>query len=126
MAQDYIKINNKKVWQPDSDTAVAFETTYTQGSTRAQSGKGKFTPMFTVERFTYSASDVPMSKVTEILEIVARGKSFDLHYFSVFYGEWRTAKFYVGQVSDIKIKTLKNNHEKVSSISFNMQGVNPI
>ena len=43
MAQDYIKINNKKVWQPDSDTAVAFETTYTQGSTRAQSGKGKFT-----------------------------------------------------------------------------------
>ena len=39
MAQDYIKINNKKVWQPDSDTAVAFETTYTQGSTRAQSGK---------------------------------------------------------------------------------------
>ena len=31
MAQDYIKINNKKVWQPDSDTAVAFETTYTQG-----------------------------------------------------------------------------------------------
>ena len=71
MAQDYIKINNKKVWQPDSDTAVAFETTYTQGSTRAQSGKGKFTPMFTVERFTYSASDVPMSKVTEILEMVA-------------------------------------------------------
>ena len=51
MAQDYIKINGVKIWQPDCDIAVALETTYTQGSTRAQSGKGKFTPMFTVERF---------------------------------------------------------------------------
>ena len=50
MAQDYIKINGVKIWQPDCDIAVALETTYTQGSTRAQSGKGKFTPMFTVER----------------------------------------------------------------------------
>ena len=38
MAQDYIKINNKKVWQPDSDTAVAFETTYTQGYGNIRNG----------------------------------------------------------------------------------------
>lgn len=125
MAQDCIKINNKKVWQPDSDTAVAFETTYTQGSTRTQGGKGKFTPMFTVERFTYTASKVPMSNVSEILQMVI-GKNFELHYFSVYYGKWRTDTFYVGQISDIKIKTLKENHEEVSSISFNMQGVNPL
>lgn len=125
MAQDCIKINNKKVWQPDSDTAVAFETTYTQGSTRAQSGKGKFTPMFTVERFTYIASDVPMEEASRILQMVV-GKNFELHYFSVYYGKWRTGTFYVGQTSDIKIKTLKEDHEKVSSLSFNMQGVNPI
>lgn len=34
MAQDYIKINGVKIWQPDCDIAVALETTYTQGSTK--------------------------------------------------------------------------------------------
>ena len=126
MAQDYIKINGVKIWQPDCDRAVALETTYTQGSTRAQSGKGKFTPMFTVERFPYTATDIPMSEASKILQMVAKGKPFDLHYFSVYHNEWRTAKFYVGQVSDIKIQTLEKNKEKLSSFSFNAQGVNPI
>lgn len=125
MAQDYIKINDTKIWQPDSDLAVAYETTYTSGSTRVQSGKGKFTPMFTVERFPYTATDVPMSEVSKILKMIV-GKTFDLHYFSVYHNKWRTEKFYVGQVSDIKIKTLENDHEKVSSFSFNAQGVNPL
>lgn len=125
MAQDCIKINDIKIWQPDCDLAVAYETTYTQGSTRAQSGKGKFTPMFTVERFPYSASDIPMSEASKILKMIV-GKTFDLHYFSVYHNCWRTDKFYVGQTSDVKIKTLKKNHEKLSSFSFNAQGVNPL
>lgn len=125
MAQDYIKINGKKIFQPEKDAAVAYETTYTQGSTRSQSGKGKFTPMFTVERFTYTASDIPTADVSEILQMVI-GKNFELHYFSLYHGKWRTATFYVGQTSDVKIGELKENHEIVSSLSFNMQGVDPL
>lgn len=131
MAQDYIKINSKKIFQPDGGSSAAYETTYTQGSTRSQSGIGKFTPMFTIERFPYTATDIPAKDVAEIMQMIVYSKSnkktkFQLHYFSPYYGKWRDDTFYVGQVSDIKFGTLKDGEEKFESFSFNAQRIDPL
>ena len=123
--QDTIKINGIEIFQPDEGLQANFETTYTSDSTRVQSGVAHFTPMFTVEQFSYQATDVPMDKATEILQIIAKGYPFTLHYFSVYYGVWRDGTFRVGKGS-LAIGSLEENNTKLSSLSFNMTGDEPI
>lgn len=125
MAQEYITINGIKIRQPDEGLGYDFETTYTEDSTRVQSGQLHVTPLFTVEAFSYSASWLTTSEMKTILEQVARGNPFRLHYFSPFFGEWRTANFYVGKGS-LSIGRLIVNEERFESLSFNMIGVDPI
>lgn len=121
-----IAINNIDIWQPDKGgLGYAFETTYTEDSVRVQSGAGHFTPIFTVEQLSYSASDVPVVEAAKILQQVAKGQNFTLHYYSLYLGKWRDAVFYVGK-GDSNFKSLKVNEEKVESLTFNMTGVNPI
>lgn len=123
--QDYIRMNNEKIRQPDEGLGFEFETTYTEDSTRVQSGVGHFTPMFTVESFSYEAAGVTIAEMKTILQIVAKGKYFTLHYFSPYYGAWRDDTFYVGKGS-LAIGTLRADEELYDSLSFNMIGVNPI
>lgn len=123
--QDYIRMNNVKIRQPDEGLGFEFETTYTEDSTRVQSGVGHFTPMFTVESFSYEASGVTVAEMKTILQIVAKGDYFTLHYFSPYYGAWRDDTFYVGKGS-LDIGTLRADEELYDSLSFNMIGVNPI
>lgn len=125
MAQEKIKINGEEIYQPDSGISYDFETTYTSDSTRTQSGEGNFTPMFTVEQLGYMATHIPQKEATKILQKVARGQYFTLHYFSMFYGEWRDDTFYVGKNS-MKIGSLKDGDEYLDELSFNMTGRNPI
>lgn len=122
--QDRIRINNVDIFQPDRGLKNAFETTYTEDSTRTQDGIGHFTPMFTVEQFNYTATNIPADKVSEILQMIV-GKNFMLHYFSPYYGRWRTDEFYVGK-GDLTIGTLVDSEEIMDVLSFNMQGVNPV
>ena len=72
------KINGTIIWQPDKGLALSFATTYTESSQRTQYGVGYFTPMFTVEQYTYKASDLPMAEATKILQMVAKGYKFTL------------------------------------------------
>lgn len=123
--QDTIRINGIEIWQPDQDLSYNFETTYSEGSTRTQSGIGRFTPLFTVEQLGYEATGIPVAAASAILQMIAKGTNFTLHYFSPYYGAWRDGTFYVGQGS-IQIRTLEDDHERLSSLSFNMTGVNPI
>ncbi len=123
--QDCIKINNVKIRQPDEGLGFEFETTYTEDSTRVQSGVGHFTPMFTVESFSYEAAGVTLAEMKTILQLVAKGAYFTLHYFSPYYGQWRDDTFYVGKGS-LSIGTLREDEELYDSLSFNMIGVNPI
>lgn len=125
MAQDRIRINNTDIWQPDEELAYDFETTYTSDSTRAQTGVGYFTPIFTVEQLGYTATNIPQKEATKILQMIDRGNYFTLHYFSMHYGMWRDDTFYVGKGS-MSIKTLKSGVERLKTLSFNMTGVNPI
>lgn len=123
--QDKYKINDIEIFQPDSDLQASFETTYTSDSTRVQSGVLHATPMYTVEQFSYTATDVPVKEVKTILQQVIKGKSFKLHYFSPYYGVWRDGNFRVGK-EQLQIGTLKEDGEKISSLSFNMTGDEPL
>ena len=105
------KINGTVIWQPDKDLALSFATTYTESSQRTQYGVGCFTSMFTVEQYTYKASDIPMTEATKILQMVAKGYKFTLHYFSPYYGTWRDAPFYVGQTQNIAIGELSDDRK---------------
>ena len=124
--QDLIRINGVDIFQPDEDLAYAIETTFTEDSTRLQSGSANFVPMFTVEQLSYQATDIPIEKATEILQMVGKGESFTLHYFSVFYGGWRDGTFRVGKSNTISIGSLEEGNEKLSTLSFNMTGDDPL
>ena len=83
------------------------------------------TPMFTVESFSYAASNLSKTEMQTILQKIAKGGSFTLHYFSPYYGQWRDDTFYVGKGS-LEIGRLNEDGEIFDSLSFNMVGVNPI
>lgn len=123
--QDLIRINGVDIYPPDEGLGYAFESTYTEDSTRLQSGDANFVPMFTVEQLSYVASDIPMSEATKILKLIAKGQAFTLHYFSVYYGGWRDGTFRVGKGS-LNIGSLEEDNETLSSLSFNMTGDNPL
>lgn len=123
--QDKIKINGIEIFQPDEGLKSSFETTYSEDSTRLQSGEANFIPLFTVEQFSYSASDVPIADASVILQQIIKGEAFKLHYFSPYYGKWRDGMFRVGQ-GQFTIGTLEEYGEKISSLTFNMTGETPI
>ena len=72
--QDKIKINGREIFQPDEGLKSSFETTYTEDSTRLQSGEANFVPLFTVEQFSYSATDVPLEEASYILQQIIKGE----------------------------------------------------
>lgn len=122
---EYIKMNGTKIYQPDEGLEYKFTTTYTENSKRTQSGKGHFSPLFTVEQYGYKATNVPSAEVSKILKIIAKGKKFTLHCFSLYQNKWIDAPFYVGK-GDLNIKNVSAESGIVGELSFNMTGVNPI
>ena len=124
--QDLIRINGVDIFPPDEGLSYAIESTYTEDSTRLQTGDLNAVPMFTVEQLSYTATDIPMEEATKILQMVGKGKGFTLHYFSVYYGGWRDGTFRVGKTNSITIGSLEENNEKLSSLSFNMTGDKPL
>lgn len=125
MAQQRIKMNDIVIHQPDEGLKFNTETKYSQDSGRVQNGEAHITPLFTVEQYGYTATNVPQQEATEIIRIICTGRPFKLHYFSMYYGEWRDAMFYVGK-GDFDISSLKEGEECVKTLSFNMTGVKPI
>ena len=123
--QDKIRINDIEIFQPDEGLKSSFETTYSEDSTRLQTGEANFVPLFTVEQFSYSASDIPVADASVILQQIIKGEAFKLHYFSPYYGKWRDGMFRVGQ-GQFTIGTVIENGERLSSLSFNMTGEKPI
>lgn len=125
--QRYILIDGKKIKQPDSFTPN-WATTYTEDSERSMSGKAYLEPMFTVESYSFEATDLSPEEAKLLLQsIIPRPKkpTFQLTYFSWYYGEWRTDTFYVGQGS-LNTRSLKENYEALETISCDMIGVNPL
>ena len=125
MAKEYYTINNTKIKQPLELMPFQFATTYTEDTTRTQDGKLHSTPLFTVESYSYSAKGLTAKEMAQFLQLVGKGRNFDFHYFSPYYGIWRTDKFYIGQGS-LQIRRVNANAEYFDSVSCNIIGVNPI
>lgn len=123
--QNMITINGIEIFQPDEGLNYNFETTYSSDSTRVQSGQAHFTPLFTVEQLGYTATDIPVADAKLIIEQIIKGHAFTLHYYSVYYGAWRDAKFRVGK-GQFAIGSLVNGEERLTSLSFNMTGEEPL
>ena len=123
--QDKIRINGIEIYQPDEGLESSFETTYSEDSTRLQSGEANFVPLFTVEQFSYKATDIPVKEASVILQQIIKGEVFVLHYFSPYFGKWRDGKFRVGK-GQFSIGTLESGNERLTSLSFNMTGESPI
>lgn len=123
--QDKIRINGLDIFQPDEGLQYSFETTYTEDSTRLQNGQANFVGMFTVEQLNYTATDIPASEASKILQQVIKGEPFTLHYFSLYHNRWRDDVFRVGK-GQLSIGSLEEGGEKLSSLSFNMTGDNPL
>lgn len=119
-----ILINGVEIWQPNEGIQYSLETTYTEDTQRIITGPIITTPLFTVEQLSYEASWIPVASASAILQMVI-GLNFQLTYFSPYYGGWRTAEFYVGKGS-MNIGRLNPEDMVLESLSFNMQGVNPI
>ena len=127
MAQERITIDGWGAVQPETFD-WNFETTSTQDSGRAMSGTMYDTPMFTVESFAVKYNELTISQASALLQALVKRPSkpyFSLHYFSPYYGTWRTAQFSVSTGS-LRIKTLKNNREKIKEITCNFVGREPI
>lgn len=118
-------MNGARIWQPDEGLAYSFETTYSEDTQRLITGELKSSPLFTVEQLGYTATDVPASEASRILQIIARGQEFQLYYYSAIYGAWRTAPFYVGR-GNLNFFRLTPGQERVETLSFNMTGIQPI
>ena len=126
MAQEKILFNGIAIKQPDSgDLESSFETTYTEDSGRPINGVLHITPLFTVESYSYSATNLTLQEMTQILKIIAKGNVFNMRYMSTYYGKWRTDRFYVGK-GKFKIGSWKADEERYDSLTFNITGVNPI
>lgn len=125
--QRYILIDGHKIKQPNRFNP-SWATTYTEDSGRAMKGKAFIEPLFTAESYSFEATKLTKTEAKEILQrIVPRPSkpTFQLTYYSWFYGEWRTSEFYVGQ-GTLECRTLKENEEELENISCDMIGVNPI
>lgn len=118
-------MNGVVVKQPDKGLGYDFETTYSDDTKRVRQGRLYITPLFTVEAFSYTATNLTKEEMSEILQIIVPGKPFELYYLSPFYGVWRDAEFYVGKGS-LSIGRWNPDEELYESLSFNMIGVNPI
>lgn len=105
-----------------------FQTTSSSDSGRTMSGRANVSVLFTVEAFTVEYRNLTPNQASAILQRIVQTPSkpyFSLYYFSPYYGQWRTAQFYVGEGS-LKIKTLEQGSENIDSISCSFVGRNKL
>lgn len=126
MKQEKILFNGIEIKQPDSGSlGASFDTTYTDDSGRIMSGVALATPLFTVEAYSYKATDLTLQEMSQILQIIDKGKPFTVRYLSAHYGKWRTDEFYVGK-GTLTVGSWEASEERYDELSFNLVGVNPL
>lgn len=122
---EQVKMNGVVIRQPDEDLAWNWETTSTEDSQRSYKGVLHDTPLFTVEQLGYKATNVTEAEMSQILQTIAKGQTFTLHYHSPYYGCWRDAPFRVGK-GTATIGYYDHDAGVYSELSFNMTGVMPL
>ena len=124
--QDKIKINNVEIVQPDSGgLQYSFKKTYSDDTKETQDGTLHGTVVSVHEVLGYTATGIPVSKLNTLIPTIVSNNTFSLHYFSAYFGTWRTDTFRVPEGS-LSIGSLSENGELMDSVSFTMEGVNNV
>lgn len=124
---DRITINGIDIQQP-TKFDPNWETTYSADTNRVITGSLYAKPLFTVESFSVEWTGLTAEEASKILKEIVSTPSkpnFQFHYFSWYYGEWRTGTFYVGKGS-LNCNVIRDNHKTWKSISCNIIGVEPL
>lgn len=127
MAQNRITVGGWSAVQPTKFN-YNFQTTSSEDSGRTLSGKAAITPLFTVEAFDVEYKHLNPAQTSALLQKIVQRPGhayFSLHYFSPYYGAWRTDQFYVGD-GTLEIKTLEEGDEDISEISCSFVGRNKL
>lgn len=126
MAQKHLKFGTYGAPDPDEDGyQVQFATTSTSSSGRTQRGNMVNTTMFTVEAYNLKWTDLPATVVKSILEQVMGKNSFSFYHYNVYKAVWETGSFYVANINS-PFYRLNDGEERVSELSFQVTGINPI
>lgn len=111
--------------QPDSPVDFSLATTSTAASGNNQFGYMNNQTMFTKEAYDLTFSRMTAGEVSQLLRAVTGKSSYQFHYFSPYYGEWRTAPFYVAN-NKLSVKCVREGNETFTNISFHTTGINPL
>lgn len=123
--QERFKINGVDIRQPLEDMKYSFATTYSEDTSRSQAGPLHMTPLFTVEQLSFELKNLTLDEASTIIKMIVKGQKFTLHYYSIYYNTWKDGIFYVGE-GEMTIGSLDVKSSKISSLTFNTTGVNPI
>lgn len=123
--QNYIRLGEYTPPTPTELTA-SFATTSTQDSGRVMRGTMRNSPMFTVEAFTVKWERLTAADMSAILQKVIGKSSFMLYYFSPYYNSWQYKPFFVANVNNVEITSIRENNVKFNGLSFQMTGTEPI
>lgn len=123
--QDYIKINDIKIKQPDEDgyTAV-IATTSTEDSNRDMGLTMHNTPIGSVEGYDLKWTDLTLAEAAQILQQVLNKSSFKVHYLDILTGTWRDGYFYASNYN-APAGTLKEGEECWDELTINIRGIDP-
>lgn len=126
MSQQRLKFNNYTPPNVDEDGyQLSFATTATSNSGRTMRGIMYNVPLFTVEAYTLKWTNIRAKDVSDILTQVMGKPEFDFYHFNVYNNKWETDKFYVSNITSPVIN-LKEGHEKIKQLNFQVTGVSPI
>lgn len=127
MAQNIVMIDGSIRTQP-FDMKYSLETTDGSGTTRTIEGKLKGSPLFVIEAYNVTYKRLTTAQTSELLQAIIRRPSkptFELYCFSPFTGTWTQRTFYCTAES-LNIVTLKDGSERLSDLSVQFVGVNPV
>lgn len=126
MSQQRLKFNNYTPPNPSKDGyQVSLATTSTSNSGRTMRGVMNNIPLFTTEAYNLKWTNISAYDVSQILAQVVNKSGFNFYHFNIYKARWETSLFYAANFNSPVIN-LKEGNEKVSELSFQVTGVNPI
>lgn len=102
-----------------------FATTSTSDSGRTQFGKMENKVMFSNEAYKITFPPLYADDMYGIFHAVMGKSSFSFTYFSVYYGEWRTAPFYVANMDSSGICAIEGR-KCIKDLTFQVTAINPL
>lgn len=125
MQQKYSFGGYTPIRQPSSVQSM-WATTSTSDSGRNQFGGMTNKPLFSNEAFKVTFDEnLYEPDMSGILQAITGKSSFSFHYYSPYFGAWRTAQFYVANI-DASNVMVKEGREYLDGLTFQVTAIDPL